>query len=148
MATAGYVLGHNFRLYLGAQAVGHADSCSYSYDVDTKEISDKDVDPGAILPSAVALILGKKRITFSSSGFVVESLLGVIASVGGYRTCLNAVHAGTLLVAKFTTDVSGDTVISANVFLTKISGTGDDGSEAKYSIEGKSTGTITVSTKV
>jgi len=147
MATAGYVLGHNLRLYLGAAATGHADSCSLSYDVDTKEISDKDVDPGSVTPSAVALILGKKRITFTSSGYIVKSETGTGAATGGYRTLLDAVHAGTKLVAKFTTDVTGDTIVTCDVYLTKISANADDGSESKYSIEAKSTGTITISTK-
>lgn len=142
--TSGYVLAHNLRVFVGAVGIGHADSCSISYDVDTKELSDKDVDPGSVSPSAVALTLGKKRITLTSSGFVYESVDGTALSVGGYRTHLNNLHAGTLITWKYTTGVVGDTVISGSGYVTKFSSNADDGSEAKYSIEIKSSGTITV----
>jgi hypothetical protein len=144
--TSGYVLGHNLRLYIGAVGVGHADSCSISYDVDTKELSDKDVDPGSTSPSAVALTLGKKRCTLTSSGFVVESADGITPSTGGYSTLLGDLHAGTAIAWKYTTGVAGDTSISGSGYITKFSSNGDDGSEAKYSIEVKSNGTITVGT--
>ena len=142
--TPGYVLGHNLRLYIGSAGVGHADSCSFSFDVDTKELSDKDVDPESLSPSAVALTLGKKRVTLTSSGFVVESADGTVAATGGYRTILNQLHDGTLIAWKYTTDAAGDTVVSGNGYITKFSSNGDDGSEAKYTIEIKSSGTITV----
>lgn len=142
--TPGYVLGHNLRVYVGTVGVGHADSCSFSYDVDTKELSDKDVDPESLSPSAVALTLGKKRVTLTSSGFVVESADGTAAAVGGYKTHLQNLHNGTLITWKYTTDAAGDTVISGSGYITKFSSNGDDGSEAKYTIEIKSTGTITV----
>jgi len=142
--TPGYVLGHNLRVYVGSAGVGHADSCSFSYDVDTKELSDKDVDPESLSPSAVALTLGKKRVTLTSSGFVYESVDGTAAAVGGYKTQLLNLHNGTLITWKYTTDAAGDTVVSGSGYITKFSSNGDDGSEAKYTIEIKSTGTITV----
>jgi predicted secreted protein len=146
MATNGYVLGHNLRVYVGSAGVGNATSCSISYDVDSKELSDKDVDPGSTAPGAVALTLGKKRATISSQGYVVEANGGT-AKVGGYRDLLDACHAGTLITWKYTTDVTGDTVISGSGYITKFSSAGDDGSEATYSIEIKSTGTITIADK-
>lgn len=142
--TPGYILGHNLRVWVEGVGTGNADSCSISYDVDTKELSDKDVDPGSTAPSAVALTLGKKRINITSSGFVVESVDGTTAKVGGYKTMLLNVHNGTKVDWKYTTDESGDTVISGEGYVTKFSSNSDDGSEAKYSIEIKSTGTITV----
>jgi hypothetical protein len=142
--TSGYVLGHNLRVYVGAVGVGHADSCSISYDVDTKELSDKDVDPGSVAPSATALTLGKKRATLTASGFVYESVDGTALATGGYRTLLGNLHAGTLITWKYTTGVAGDTSISGSGYVTKFSSNADDGSEAKYSIEIKSSGTITV----
>lgn len=144
--TESYVLGHNLRVWIGTVGVGHADSCSFSYDVDTKELSDKDVDPGSTAPSAVALTLGKKRVTITSSGFVVESEDGTVAATGGYRTILGQLHAGTQITWKYTTDETGDTLISGSGYITKFSSNSDDGSEAKYTLEIKSTGTITVGT--
>lgn len=144
--TEGYVLGHNLRVWVGSTGIGNADSCSFSYDVDTKELSDKDVDPGSTAPSAVALTLGKKRVTITSSGFVVESADGTTAKVGGYKTQLTNLHNGTKVTWKYTTDESGDTVVSGEGYITKFSSNADDGSEAKYNIEIKSTGTITLGT--
>ena len=66
--TAGYVKGHNLRLWVDGVGVGHATECSFKLTIDKKEISDKDVDPGAVTPSAVAIILGKKRVSLTSSG--------------------------------------------------------------------------------
>ena len=109
-----------------------------------EELSDKDVDPGSTSPSAVALTLGKKRITLTSSGFVYESADGSTPSTGGYRTQVGNLHAGTLITWKYTTGVVGDTLISGSGYVVKFSSNGDDGSEAKYSIEIKQTGTITV----
>lgn len=142
--TSKYVKGHNLRAFIDGAGVGHAESCSFSLDVDTEEVSDKDVDPGATAPSAVALIAGKKRVTISSTGFVVESKDGTTASTGGYRTLLEKVNAGVPVAFKWTTDEVGDTVVSCDILLSKFTATGDDASKAKYSIEGKSTGSITI----
>ncbi len=141
--TDGYVLGHNLRVWVDTVAVGNATSCSFKYDVDTKELSDKDVDAGATSPSAVALTLGKKRVSLTSSGFVVEKN-GATTKTGGYKDLLGKMHAGTKIAWMYTTDAAGDVSISGDGYITSFGSNGDDGSEATYNIEIKSTGTITV----
>jgi hypothetical protein len=147
MATISYVKGHNLRVYAGTVAVGNATSCTLKITVDTKEISDKDVDPGAVTPSAVAIILGKTRANMTVSGFVVESNDGTIVKAGGYRTHLNNILAGSKLTWKFTTDVTGDTVVSMDGYISDFGANAEDGSEGTYNIDVKSTGPITSSIK-
>jgi predicted secreted protein len=142
MATQGYVKGHNLRLFIGTAGVGHATDCSMSIDIDTKELSDKDVDPGSTAPGAVALIVGKKRVTLTSNGYVVESDNGSTPATGGYRTQLANTLAGVAVAWKFTTNATGDTVVSGNGIITKFSANAPDEGEATYSIEIKGTGTF------
>jgi hypothetical protein len=147
MSTVKYVKGHNLRVYAGTVAVGNATSCTLKITVDTKEISDKDTDPGAIAPSAVEIILGKTRANMTVSGFVVESNDGTTPKTGGYKTHLTNTLAGTKLTWKFTTDVTGDTVVTMEGYISDFGSNAEDGSEATYNIDVKSTGPITASTK-
>jgi hypothetical protein len=142
MATSGYVQGHNFRLFIGTTGVGHAESCSFKISIDKKELSDKDVDPGAITPGAVAITLGKKRISLQVTGFVVDSENGTLAATGGYRTHLNNALNGTKVAFMFTTNVTGDTKVTGEGYITEFGGDGADGSEAKYSFTVDGTGTF------
>lgn len=143
MATEKYVLGHNFRAFVDGVGAGHAESCSFSLTIDSKELSDKDVDPGSVEPGAAALTLGKKRLEIKVTGFVWESDNGTTASTGGYRTLLGKAMAGTEVEFLFGTNETGDTEITGNGLITSFDGTGDDGSEAKYSFTIKSNGTFT-----
>lgn len=147
MATIKYVKGHNLRVYAGTVAVGNATSCTLKITVDTKEISDKDTDPGAIAPSAVEIILGKTRANMTVSGFVVESNDGTVVKAGGYRTHLINTLAGTKLTWKYTTDVTGDTVVTMDGYISDFGSNAEDGSEGTYNIDVKSTGPITSSIK-
>jgi hypothetical protein len=140
--TEGYVLGHNFRAFIEGVGAGHATSCQYSLDIDSKELSDKDVDPGSTAPGAATLTLGKKRITIQVSGYIVESEDGIAAATGGYADLLDMALDGTLIDWTMTTNVAGDSVLSGTGYITKFSGAGEDGSEATYSFEVKSTGSF------
>jgi hypothetical protein len=144
--TEGYVLGHNFRAFIGGVGAGHATSCQYSLDIDSKELSDKDIDPGSTSPGAAALTLGKKRITIQVSGYVVESENGSSAATGGYADILADALDGTLITWSFTTNVQGDSVLSGEGYITKFSASGEDGSEATYNFEIKSSGSFEVDT--
>ena len=142
MATEKYVKGHNFRLFVDGVGVGHAKSCSYSWSADKKEITDKDVDPGATTPGAVAITLGKQRISVKVTGYVWESDNGTTASTGGYRTHLNNAFDGTLVEWLFGTTVTGDTKIEGEGYITSFEATGDDPSEAEYSFTIDATGSF------
>lgn len=140
--TQGYILGHNFRCFIDGVGAGHAESCQYSLTIDSKELSDKDVDPGSTEPSAVALTLGKKRIEIKVTGFVVEAEIGGGASSGGYKDILTKALDGTKVEWLFGTNNAGDTELTGEGYITNFDGSGDDASEAKYSFTVKSTGTF------
>jgi hypothetical protein len=144
--TEGYVLGHNFRAFIEGVGAGHATSCQYSLDIDSKELSDKDIDPGSTAPGAAALTLGKKRVTIQVSGYVVESDNGSTPATGGYADLLDLALDGTKVDWTFTTNAAGDSVLSGEGYITKFSGSGEDGSEATYSLEIKSTGSFGLDT--
>lgn len=140
--TEKYVLGHNFRAFVDGVGAGHAESCAYSLTIDSKELSDKDVDPGSTEPGAVAVTLGKKRLEIKVTAFVWESDNGSTAATGGYRDILTKAMNGTEVEFLFGTNVAGDTQLTGNGYITNFEGTGDDGSEAKYSFTIKSNGTF------
>lgn len=144
--TPEYVKGHNFRAFIAGVGVGHAESCSFSLTIDKKELSDKDVDPGSLEPGAVAITLGKKRIQIKVSGFVWESDNGATPATGGYRTHLNNALEGNEVEWEFGTNAAGDTMLSGDGYITSFDGTGDDASEAKYSLTIDANGTFAMTT--
>lgn len=144
--TSEYVLGHNLRVWIDGVGVGHADSCSLKFSVDKKELSDKDTDPGATTPGAVNIILGKKRVSLTSSGYVWESDTGVSAATGGYRTLGTKAINGTQVTWRFDTDVTGDSSWTGDGYITEFGASGDDASEAKYNIVVDGTGSFTFGT--
>lgn len=130
--TQEYVLGHNLRVWIDGVGAGHANSCSFKLTTDKKELSDKDTNPGATTPGAVNIILGKQRVSITTSGYVWESDNGSTPSTGGYRTLGTKAKNGTLVQWRFDTDVSGDSSWYGEGYLTEFGATGDDESEAKY----------------
>lgn len=144
--TPEYVLGHNLRVWIDGVGVGHADSCSFKLSIDKKELSDKDTNPGSTAPGAVNIILGKKRVSLTSSGYVWESDTGSVAAEGGYRTLGTKAANGTKVDWRYDTDVTGDSSWYGEGYLTELGSSGDDAGEAKYNIVIDGTGTFTFGT--
>ena len=144
--TSEYVKGHNLRVWVDGVGCGHAESCSFKLSIDKKELSDKDIDPGAVAPGPVGITLGKQRITLNSTGFVWESDSGTGAAAGGYRDLVTKAKAGTKIDWRFDTDAAGDTSMDGEGYITEFSANADDAGEAKYSITIDATGSWNLGT--
>jgi hypothetical protein len=132
MATEGYVLGHNLRVFIKdgstMKGVGRAKSCSMKIDTEMKEISDKDVEPGSLVGGAVVRIPNKVGAEMSTNCYVTED------SISDYAALLDLMLDAEKVTVVFTTNVAGDTAVTFDAYISSVQANADDGSEAEYSV--------------
>ena len=112
MATVGLVPGTLLRLYDGSTAIARATECSVSFNVETQSISHKDSTGGW-----ASTTLGEKSGT-ATCNFLFEEV------AGGFAALWAKFIAGTVVVLKMTTAVTGDSAFSGNAYITSMELTG------------------------
>tara|TARA_R100001086_G_scaffold249923_2_gene191847 strand:- start:5401 stop:5823 length:423 start_codon:yes stop_codon:yes gene_type:complete len=139
--TTGPIKGHNARIFIDDAGSFAARECEVNLEVSTIETAHKDINPGSVGVTSQINIADIISATFSTSGILYTEGSNIKANI-------DKLIAGTQVAIEFTTDVTGDHVISFNAILTGANLGGSEGDLGNYSFDGKSTGDITSDTVV
>lgn len=131
MATTGIVEGNALLLYMEGNPIVCTTEAAFSFSRTITDAVCKDND------GAKQITLGGTEGTFTVSGLWKFD--------GAYQIedLMTAFLAGTLLTARWTTDVTGDFYLEAEVYITDISGQANVNDNVTFSATFTITGTIT-----
>lgn len=135
MPTTGIVRGNVMLLYLDGNPIACTTECSFDFTREFIEAVCKDND-------------GARQITLggTSGNFGVSGLWKFDAAYG-IEDIIDAFLAGTLLTARWTTDVTGDFYLEADVYCTNVSGAAAVNDSVTFDATFEITGTITKGTE-
>lgn len=131
MATTGLVQGNNLLLYMEDNPIVCTTEAAFSF---SRAITDAICKDNG---GAKQITLGGTEGTFSVSGLWKFD--------GAYQIedLMTAFLAGTILTAKWTTNVTGDFYLQAEVYITEISGAANVNDNVTFSATFTITGSIT-----
>lgn len=110
MASAGIINGTALRFYKDGTAIGNATSCQMSVTRELREILTKD-SPGSGWREGKP---GRKSATLTTEALYSEDTANVKPG-----TLFDALDNGTLMLFRFTTDVTGDTYYEGSAYCTQ-----------------------------
>ena len=143
MATTGKVIGNLLGLFIrvdGAMKLLAAGTgATFSADRQVIDVTTKDNN------GARAILMGGKSVNFTFNGAI--SFDQSTSTTYGYERVLEAWSDGEEIVARFSSDVSGDTYIQCSAYIANISGDAPVNAMGTYSLDIQSTGDITVGTE-
>lgn len=136
--TNGIINGTAMRLYKDGTAIGAATSCSMTVTREIRETIHKDNPNGGWREVEV----GRKQGTMTA-----ENLYSLDSANVKPGTLFDALDNGTLLLMRFTTDVSGDDYYEGSAYCTEFSITAPVEENTTYSCTFEVTAAITRSTE-
>ncbi len=134
MATAGIISGTLLRLYDGGVAIGKATECTLSVNTTMRTTSHK--DSASFEENAPGLIAWTMN----------TNTLYAMDETQGIDDALTDILAGTVITARFSTEVAGDSYYEGSAYIesVEISAPVNENSTASISLKG--TGTLTAGT--
>lgn len=126
------------RFYIDDEKIGHAQECSISINREMTEVSTKDTSSSQY----AEFIPGKITGTGSTSGLVTYDT----ANKKAFEV-LDDLMAGTQVLARFTTDVQGDSYMQAYAYFNNIELNATDKERVTYSAQIQFTGVFTSTTE-
>lgn len=134
MATTGPVKGKDLLLYVGTTAIGSSTSCSLNISTDLLDVTTKDSNGF------------KEKLPEDIDWNISCDALTVFDAAYGIDDILDAQLGGTKLSVKFSTEVTGDIVLSGDIYINSNNIDASKGSPSTFSFSGEGTGTLTKST--
>lgn len=138
MPTTGFIKGTLMRFYIDDEAIGHAQECVLTLSREMTEVSTKDLTSG----DYAEFVPGKISGTGSTSGLMTYDTSNKKA-----EDIATDLLAGTKVLARFTTDVQGDTYMQAYAYFSNLELNATDKERVTYSAGIQLTGVVTISTE-
>lgn len=129
--------GKNLRISVDGATIFHATECSFNSSIQLEEIATKDTQ-GSLVVSG--------NYTWGLSTNMLVADKAALSTQDDYKGLLEKHKAGTQVSVEFTTDVTGDLVISGSAFIESISITAPTQGFATAECSLKGSGDYTVAT--
>lgn len=137
MAAGDIIKGKDLRIKLDDNTIYHATECSFSTTREIESIATKDTDGN----KGTA---GNYEWSLSTNALVASK--AALSTQNDTKSILDAYLLGNIVAVEFTTDVTGDVVISGNAFIASCNITAAVGSSATYDVSFTGDGDVTVAT--
>ncbi len=134
--TTGPVRGNNLLLYIGGAEIAGTKEVSFDLKRNTIDATSKDDD------GAETFLMAGTGGTASASG------IWKFDAAYGIEDLMDAYLAATMLVGKWSTNVSGDFYLQANMFITNITGQSNVNDVVSFTAAFQISGSITKATNV
>jgi predicted secreted protein len=143
MASAGKLSGNVFGLYINVDGAMRliAASTGSGFTL-TRQVIDVTSKDNA---GARAVLMAGESVDFTFNGILSFDQTDV--TTHGYDKMLDAAHAATLCIARWSTNVVGDKYLQCSVYISSISGDAPVNAAGTYTVNFTSTGAITVGTE-
>lgn len=134
MAAGDIIKGKDLRIKIADNTVYHATECSFSITRSLESIATKDTD-------GEKKTAGNYNWTLSTSALVANK--ATASTQNDTKSILDAFIAGDVVAVEFTTDNTGDIILSGNAFIESINITASVGSSATYDVSLNGDGDLT-----